>query len=188
MPIFKSGEPDNPKNYRGITLSSLLGKLFTTIINNRLYEFLTQNNIIQENQIGFQKGRRTTDHIFVLNYLIKQFKGQGKVLYACFIDLRKCFDTLWRKGIMYKLYKNGVSSKIVTLIKSMYELTKSRVKLENGYTSYFKNDCGSRQGCPLSPNLFNLYTNDLTSDILNDDCDAILLGNIKLNFLAFADD
>lgn len=72
-PIFKSGDPSDPVNYRGIAINSCIGKLFNTILNSRLDKFLTENNIISEYQIGFKKKSRTSDHIFVLKTLIDKY-------------------------------------------------------------------------------------------------------------------
>ena len=64
-PAFKAGDKDDPNNYRGITVCSFKGKLFTLIINDRLTKYLDEHNIIHNNQIGFRKGyRRLSDHVF----------------------------------------------------------------------------------------------------------------------------
>ena len=85
VPLFKSGDNTDPNNYRGITISSSLGKLFTNILNTRLSKFLDVNNIINEVQIGFRQGFRTTDHIFVLNTLIKDAKNNKQTTSLCWI-------------------------------------------------------------------------------------------------------
>ena len=64
VPIFKSGTIFDLSNYRSITISSCLGKLFSIILNNRLINFLDLNNLKIPEQIGFSKGCRTADHIF----------------------------------------------------------------------------------------------------------------------------
>ena len=72
-PIFKAENPKLPQNYRGITICNSIGKVFNSILNNRLDKFLVENNIIHENQIGFSKKSRTTDHIFVLKCIIEKY-------------------------------------------------------------------------------------------------------------------
>ena len=67
IPIYKNrGNKDDPKNYRPITIISCLGKLFTSILNERLNDFSREVNLICENQAGFRKGYSTLDNIFVL--------------------------------------------------------------------------------------------------------------------------
>ena len=94
VPIFKSGESSGPGNYRGITITSCFGKLFTLIINERLLEFLNHKKTINVCQIGFRKGYRTADHVFVPNTIINSYFKKGKNVYACFVDFSKAFDTV----------------------------------------------------------------------------------------------
>ena len=65
VPIYKSKDPTNRSNYRGIMLNSSLGKLFYQILNNRVAEYLEDNDLLSQEQAGFRKGFRTTDHILV---------------------------------------------------------------------------------------------------------------------------
>ena len=74
-PIYKKkGERVNPENYRQITLLSCIGKLFTSVLNNRLTKFLDEYDILSENQAGFRSGYFTTDHVFTLNSILDLFK------------------------------------------------------------------------------------------------------------------
>ena len=67
LPIYKNkGDSNDPDNYRGITLLSCLGKLFTSVLNNRLNKYADRINLINENQAGFRKNYSTIDHIFLL--------------------------------------------------------------------------------------------------------------------------
>ena len=66
VPIFKSGSKNDTNNYRGISLSSCLSKLFTQIINWRIEKYLKDNNIIATNQNGFKRGHRTEDNIIYI--------------------------------------------------------------------------------------------------------------------------
>ena len=75
--IHKENEIDNPNNYRGITLNSCLGKLFFTILYNRLAPMLEEHNIFCKEQTGFRKNQRTTDHI----YLLKIYSTQPIPIY-----------------------------------------------------------------------------------------------------------
>ena len=81
---FKSGDRFDSLNYRGINDISCVGKLFDSILNNRLETYLNENKIISETQIGFQKKARTTDHMFVLRTLIEKYTKQNKNrLFTC---------------------------------------------------------------------------------------------------------
>jgi hypothetical protein len=82
-PIFKSENPKLPQNYRGIIICNSIGKVFNSILNNRLDKFLIENNIIHENQIGFPKKSRTSDHIFVLKCIIEKYLKTDTKSYLC---------------------------------------------------------------------------------------------------------
>ena len=69
-PIYKSGGRSDPANYRGICVSSCLGKLFCSILNQRLLEYIVSLNILHKSQIGFLPNNRTADHVFTLRTLI----------------------------------------------------------------------------------------------------------------------
>ena len=74
IPIFKNkGEISNPTIYCGITLLSCLGKLFTSVINQRLFSFVETNQMLKENQVGFRKGYSTLNYCFLLNLMIVYF-------------------------------------------------------------------------------------------------------------------
>ena len=72
-PIFITGDSSNPENYLGITITSNIGKVFNMVLNNRLDQFLEENQIIEKVQIGFTKNARTSDHMFVLKSLIDEY-------------------------------------------------------------------------------------------------------------------
>ena len=72
VPLHKSGAKSDPSNYRGISLLSCLGKLFLSILNNRLLKYSSEQNILSETQLGFRKGNRTSDaHIIIRNLVDK---------------------------------------------------------------------------------------------------------------------
>ena len=89
-PIYKNkGSPQNPENYRPISLLSCLGKLFTCIINNRLKKYADETNLINETQAGFRKNFSTADNIFILKSLIDIVQSNKKKMYCCLQTLNK---------------------------------------------------------------------------------------------------
>ena len=102
-PIYKSGNPLDPSNYRGITITSCVAKVFNSVLNNRLEKFLSDNNIIHEAQIGFKKNSRASDHLFILRTLTEKIvRQENKPLYACFVDFQKAFDSLPHQALLHK--------------------------------------------------------------------------------------
>ena len=105
---------------------------------------MQEKNLIIKYQIGFSKKARTSDHIFVLKTLIDKYlaKKDGK-LFACFIDLRRAFDTVIHVGIRYKLLKNNISVKLYSIIKDMHSKSILRVKIGNQLATPFPSNIGS---------------------------------------------
>ncbi|XP_071132876.1 uncharacterized protein [Mytilus edulis] len=187
-PIFKSNDTSDPNNYRGITITSAIGKLFNRILSLRLDKFLQEHNIIHDSQIGFTRKARTADHMFILNCLINKYcnSKEGR-LFACFVDFQKAFDTVIHTGIKIKLLDIGAGSYFYNIIKSMYEISKSCVKIQNQVSDFFPLDIGVKQGDNLSPNLFKIFINDLPR-YLSDTRDPVNVNDKDLHCLMYADD
>ena len=115
--IFKKkGSPHDPNNYRGITLLSCLGKLFTLCINCRLNLYATRRGIIGEEQAAFKEHYSTFDHIFVLNELIQLYLHDKERLYGCFVDYKQAFDRILRVSLWRKCIANEINGSIITVI------------------------------------------------------------------------
>ena len=148
------------------------------------------NNILHKSQIGFLANNRTADHVLTLRTLIDKYVHCHKEkIYACFVDFRKAFDSVWHDGLLYKLSKINVQGKFYSLIKSLYSKSTCSVRIGNNKTRSFQYARGVRQGCILSPLLFNLYLNDLAFSFDNVLSDPFVLPNgTRLNSLLYADD
>ena len=203
QPIFKNkGSEKDPDNYRGISLISCVGKLFTSCINSRLTAFLNENNTIQENQAGFRENYCTLDHIFVLNSVIELYLAKRKRVYSAFIDYRKAFDLVDRSSLWLKMLSYDIQGKLLRIIKNIYDNIKSCVKVGNHISDFFASKIGVRQGDNLSPLLFAIYLNDFEKFLSNhynglqnladifkvDSCDDELDIYLKLFILLYADD
>ena len=72
--IHKKGDPSLPSKYRGITITSVMGKLFNSILNNRLCVHLEEQNMLCQEQAGFRRKHRTSDHMFILKYIMGHYE------------------------------------------------------------------------------------------------------------------
>ena len=193
-PIYKNkGSKSDANNYRGITLVSCLGKVFTGLLNKRLSDFLEQNGVLNENQAGFRSGYSTVDHIFNLNLIINKFLSDGKKLYCAFVDYEKAFDTVWRKGLWFKLLNQGIKGRCFKVIVNMYDGIKSLVEKDGKLSEIFPCNMGVRQGENLSPLLFAVFLNDLQSSFSNFGNEGLVFNLddqqvLRLHALLYADD
>ena len=186
--IHKKGPKQDPANYRPISITSCLGKLFTGTLNSRLMQFMQDANISHPFQGAFTKGRRGTDHIFVANTLIDQAKHLGHSLYAAFIDLQKAYDSVSRPLLFRKLVLSGLGPKFCKLVEQTYANTSSRIKLGAHMGESFSSNVGLHQGDPLSPLLFNLFIADLIF-AFRSNCDPPPhLHDLPVPSIQFADD
>jgi hypothetical protein len=148
-----------------------------------------QYNVYIEAQAGYRKGMGTIDNIFVLQGIITHILNQSKKLYTAFVDFTKAFDFIVRDIIWYKLIKLGVRGKILNLVRSMYNIVKSKIKFNNeirndSFTCYL----GVRQGGSLSPFLFSMYLNDIEDHFMLNKSEGVNLGMLKLFLLLYAED
>ena len=190
IPIFKAGSKADPNDYRGICISSAITKLFTSMINTRIQKVADEKGLISKNQIGFKKNSRTSDHLLTLKMIIKKYVQMGKKkIYACFVDLKKAYDSVPHKGLFLKLRKIGLNGKLLDLIEDIYRKTTCAVKVDNRVTIFFNYDKGVRQGCPMSPLLFNIYINDIVEKIIKVSKSPIFIEeNQNVDIMLYADD
>ena len=188
-PIHKSDEKNDPNNFRGIAISSCFGKLFTKLLKNRLQSFCEKHNFVSKVQGSGKKSTRTSDHLMVIKYFIdKIVKGQKKKLFACFVDIKKAFDCTNRQLLFYKLLSEySVGGSFLKLLRSLYEGHEVFVRLSDGLLQPILTTIGLKQGCGISPLLFNLFINKLP-EIFDQTCDPVKLGNEDVSSLLWADD
>ena len=188
-PLHKSDDKSDPNNFRGIAVSSCLGKLFNTLLRNRLEKKCTSGNLLSREQISGKTGARTADHILVFHHILNKYvKNGNKTSYACYFDLKKAFDSVHRVQLFYNLmcqYKIG--GQFLKILQNLYSENKMFVKLEQGLTKPFTTTVGVKQGCSISPFIFNLFIDKLPT-VYNESCDGLTLGKQKLNCLIWADD
>ena len=192
IPLHKKGDKQDVQNYRGITLLSCLSNLFTGILNNRMTTFCNKYSSISDAQFGFKKGHSTVDAIFCLNTIIQHYLNTNQRLYVAFIDLKKCFDSIYRNALCFKLFKVGIQGKVLRIIKNMYDKVRSCVKHCNSFSEFFRSffeySVGLRQGEVISPILVSLFLEDLELYLQQDPDSGLHLNDIVLILTLFADD
>ena len=188
--LYKKGDQMDPANFRPIALLNTSLKLFTSILNERIIVWSNNNNKLPEAQGGFRKGRGCIEQIFCLNTAIQHCLNKKKgCMYAIFIDFERAFNTLSHNKLWDKLYKLGMSGKLIRILKSLYEKATTSIRTEHGLTAEIEITEGVLQGEVLSPLLFSLYISDIEDIILDAKIHGIkITKELALHILLFADD
>lgn len=152
IPIPKSGDLTNPNNYRGISLTSTIGKTYNRMILNRIRDHI--DPLLRKNQNGFRKNRGTIGQILVIRRIIEGIRARKLPAVMTFVDFRKAFDSIHRGKMCKILSAYGIPLKIVSAIEDMYSSTWAKVISPDGETEAFEIKAGVLQGDTLAPFIF----------------------------------
>jgi len=187
VPKSSMNDPRDPLSYRGITLTPVMYKLYCNILNNRLTAWAENDGIIVEEQNGFRRGRSTIDHLSTLTSIIETRKKKKMSTFTAFIDFKKAYDSINRDLLWKKLDDLGVTGKMRQALHAIYTNVSCCVRLNGFKTDWFAVNCGVKQGCLLSPLLFNIYINDLAV-ALKGLGKGVKTGEDIISVLLYADD
>ena len=187
-PVYKTGSKIDPDNYRAISLMSCFSKFFFSILNQRLTKFAIDQKIFSKSQLGFLAGCRTSDALLIVHNLIDFYcKKKNQYIYGCFVDFKKAFDSVPRHLIFQKLLNHNITGKFYECLVSMYTEDMACIKIGDTITTPFTTNQGVKQGCILSPTLFNIFLSDLQN--ITEQCYPVeLQEGFALGCLICADD
>jgi hypothetical protein len=162
--IFKSGEADNPKNYRPITIIPVMAKLFSSILYNRIQQ--QREEILDEEQYGFRRGRGCSDAVHIIREVVEKSAEWGEELWIAALDVEKALDRVHHSCLFDALLDGGIDTAAIAAMRRLYLDMQAYVVLWPGAQSRaFRVERGVRQGVPLSPLLFNLVLNQVLAEV-----------------------
>lgn len=144
--------------------------------------------LLSEEQAGFRRGRSTAEQIFNCRVLIEKHLEHQKELHHNFIDFRKAFDRVRHDGLWQVMRNFNIEEGLVQIIEALYRDSTSAVLLNNRIGEFFRTSVGVRQGCLLSPLLFNIFLERIMQETMDDHPTTISIGGRPLCNLRFADD
>ena len=181
--IFKKGAKDDPANYRGVSLTSVVSKILEHIIHSHIMKHLEDHNILVDNQHGFRAKHSTvTQLVLTMHDLTKNIEG-GKTTHMAILDFAKAFDKVPHERMLGKLEHYGIRGSLLKWLRHFLTARTQKVVC-NGTSSKPKKVLSSvPQGTVLGPLMFLVFINDLpenlrsTARLFADDCVIYTGGN-----------
>jgi hypothetical protein len=187
VPVYKrKGERCVRGNHRGISLLSIAGKVYTSILRRRLKAHRDART--RDNQAGFRSGRGCVDHIFTLRQMIERRLLYNKPFVIVFVDFAAAFDSVHRESLWKAMAADGVPREIIAAVKDLYSGSKCTVRVYGRTSREFTVETGVKQGCILSPLLFNIIIDWVAGKVAYHGGGVTIADNFQVIDLDYADD
>ena len=183
IPKDRLGDITNAENYRPITISPVISKIFEYCILHRFNEQLQSSNL----QFGFKQNSSCSHAIFLMKQVTDYFVNNSSSVYVASLDARKAFDRVNHVKLFKLLLEKGVSGRLVKVIHDWYSKTSIVVKWNEYSSEPMTVKSGIRQGGVLSPVLFNMYVDVLINALTRSDL-GYHLGGLYIGCILYADD
>ena len=189
--IYKKGDESIPTNWRPLALGQSVAKMYATLLSMRLRGVTEASKLLSRPQKGFRPISGCMEHIAVLRMAMENAKRHQQSIYMIFFDLRNAFGSV-SHGLIHKaLEETNVPLYLRDIVKDMYTATTTTVAAESGTTRPIGINTGVRQGCPLSPQLFNFCIDALLTRLEGEqgyEMVGIEGHRPTVNAMAYADD
>ena len=185
LPLHKKGDKLICSNYRGINLLVTAYKILTSIIHDKMKPYA--ESIIGEYQAGFRKGRSTADQLFTIRQIIETFWEYDKYQIHLFIDFKQAYDSIHRQSMWCIMREMGIPAKLVRMTQACYKNTICSIRYGRKMSTPIEIKTGLKQGCILSPLLFNIMMEKVARTITNSP-EGIEFRDLTVNCLGYADD
>lgn len=186
IPIPKVCKAKNCADFRTISLISHASKILLYLIKDRIYNLIEEN--LSETQMGFRGGKGCRDAISAMRVLLEKKVEKGQDIFLTFIDYEKAFDNVSHEKLVSILRNINLPQADIRLIEELYWGQKGKVRTSLGLSEDFTISKGTRQGCIISPLLFNIYVEQIIKESIADNEHGITINNRVINNLRYADD
>ena len=163
-PIFKSGNPSDPANFRPISLVPVIMKVVERIVHHQLYHYLSYNHLLASAQHGFRPRHSTETALLSVTDRILAATDRGEISLLCLLDLSKCFDVIDHKILLQKLAVHGIETSWFSAYLRGHTQSVSLIKGSSGreLSRPLPIDMGVFQGSALGPLLFTVFCNSIS--------------------------
>ena len=188
-PVYKGHgcDPASTDSYRDISVLTVLCKLFEKLILRRLGEGLAEADVPSELQFAYQSNRSTLQANFILQEVISVNRDLGKPVYLAFLDVKKCFNSIWHNGLLYKLICAKIHPRLVLILRNLYREFNIRVRVQSAMSGDGKIEQGLKQGGILSTSMLTLFMDDKIRTMVEARIGATI-GEKTVPVIAYADD
>jgi len=158
--LYKSGDPTDLANYRGVSLVAVGMKVFTVTLALRISKLAELNHLFITEQGGFRDGEEAIAQFIALAEIARRRRLKNDKTWVVFIDFKKAFDKVMHEALFEKMEAAGFRGQFLEVIKAIYRTSTASTRVGGEYGLMYDMIRGTRQGCPLSPILFLLFIND----------------------------
>jgi len=159
----KNGDVSSSENYRGITINSVIAKIFEMCMLYKFNKYFYSHDL----QFGFKRKLGCNAALFGAQQVFRYFTSRGSCVHIACLDARKAFDRVLHDQLLSKIRQRGLPECFVLLVSNWYSKLKSMVRWNGVYSSAFRVFTGVCQGGILSPLYFNMYVDDLIRNLEN---------------------
>ena len=170
VPIFKKGDETDTQNYRGVALMCTALKVLCSMLNRRLNLVLEDLKLLKPHQAGFRQAEEAIAQAACLVELLQRRTAKEQETYVFFVDLVKAYDMVPHEALFQKMEQRyGIHGEALRFIRALYASSKCRVRIGTGASATLSEEIlclrGLRQGCILSPILFDIFIDDIFDEV-----------------------